>query len=584
MYVNRKPGPIRIFGVFEVDEDANELRKRGVKVRIPYQALKILLMLLNRPGSVVTRDNLQRELWPDDTFVDFNHSLNTAVNRLRDVLDDSAQNPRFIETVPRRGYRFIGQVSDSVKRDSAEPLKSDRVDLAVLPLQNLSGEASQEYFSEGLTEELITQLGGFNPEKLGVIARTSVAQYKGTVKSVEEIGRELNVDFVVEGSVRRADGRVRISAQLIRVSNQMHLWARSYERDMRDILALQNEVASAVVKEIRNRIAPDIGEFQAKTQRVDPEAYESYLKGRYYFSTISRTGLWKGLEFFNSAIAREEDYAPAHAGLADCYWKLGQLGLLPPREAFPRAKKEAQIALDLNPRLAEAHASMATIAFLYDWDWASAESGFLRAIDLNPNLASVHAWYAFFLIAMGRFDRAWTESEKALELEPLGRISNGVSASCLLFSGKAELAVERFKKLIDLYPDFFMAHAAMASALFRCSRFDESIEAAKMASELSGSAGSLTFAGLAYASSRRRSQAVKILEQISLESQKTFIPALGIAILSLRLGRAIQGLKWLEKAFEERDSGLVLIRTLPIFGLTRFMPRIGKFVRRMNFP
>lgn len=584
METDLRSGSIRIFGVFEVDEDALELRKRGVRVYIPSQALKILSMLLDRPGSVVTRDELRHELWNDDTFVNFDHSLNTAVNRLRDVLGDSAQNPRFIETVPRRGYRFIGQVSDSVKQSPVEESKSDRVSLAVLPLENLSGEQSQEYFSDGMTEELITQLGGFNPEKLGVIARTSVAQYKETTKSVEEIGRELNVDFIVEGSVRRSDGRVRISAQLIRVSDQMHLWAESYERDIRDILELQNEVAGAVVTEIRNRIAPGIGEFKGKIRGVNPEAYESYLKGRYCFSTISREGLWKGLEFFNTAIARENDYAPAHSGLADCYWKLGQLGLLPPKEAFPRAKQAALRALELDDRLAEAHASIAAIAFLYDWDWTSAENALLRAIDLNPNLAAAHAWYAFFLIAMGRLDKACAESEKALELEPLGRISNGVFATYLLFSGKAALAVEHYQKVIDLYPDFFMAHTAMALALLRCSRFDESVEVAQRAAELSGSAGPLWIAGLAYASSRRRSQAVKILERISLESRKTFVPAFGIAILSLKLGRLVQSLQWFEKAFEERDSGLVLIRILPIFGLARFMPRIGKFVRRMNFP
>jgi TolB-like protein/Flp pilus assembly protein TadD len=584
MHLNPKSESIRAFGIFELDEAEGELRKRGVRVYVPDQALKILTMLLEKPGSVVTREALRQGLWPGDTYVDFDHSMNTAVNRLRDVLGDSAQNPQFIETLPRRGYRFIGLVRNTVNRDLDKAPESNKVCVAVLPLQNLSNDPSQEYFSEGLTEELITQLGGFNPEKLGVIARTSVAQYKGTIKSVEDIGRELHVDFVIEGSVRRSDGRVRISVQLIRASDQMHLWAESYERAMRDILTLQNEVAAAVVTEIRNRIVPGIGEFRIRSQCVDPEAYESYLKGRHYFSLISREGLRKGIEFFGKAIETEKRFAPAYAGLADCHWKLGQLGLQPPNEAFPKARQAAHQALDLDPQLADAHASIAMVAFLYEWDWAAAENGFRRSIQLNPNLAATHAWYAFYLIAMRRFEDAFTESEKAVALEPLGRIPNGVFATALLFSGKAFLAVEHFEKLVNLYPDFFMAHTALASALIRCSRFDESIEAAQKAAEISGYLGPLTFAGLAYASSRRRGKAAKVLEQLVLESQKTFIPAMSMAILSLRLGHLIQGLQWFEKAFEERDSGLVFLRALPVFGFTRFMPRIGKLVRRMNFP
>ncbi len=575
---------IRAFGVFELDTYTGELRKRGVRLSVPGQALSVLSMLLERPGDLVTRDDLRRRLWPDDTFVDFNHSVNTAVNRLREALGDSAQSPRFVETLPRRGYRFIGQVSNTQLQNAGAASQSPRVLLAVLPLQDLSDDPTQEYFSEGLTEELITQLGGFDPHGLGVIARTSVTQYKGTTRSIREIGRELQVDFVLEGSVRRANGRVRISAQLIRVSDQTHVWAQSYERDLGDILKLQDEVAGAVANEIRIRIAPKGGRGATRSQPIDPEAYELYLKGRHYFGKISHGGLRKGLECFSAAIARDESFAPSYAGLADCYWKLGQLGLLRPIEAFPHAKRATQRALELDPMLADAQASVAAIAMLYDWDWTGAESGFQRAIQLNPNLAAAHAWYAFFLLAMGRGDEAFDKAGKATALEPLGRITNGIFGTCLLFAGQAESAAEQFRKTIELHPDFFPAYFMMATALLRCSRFEESVEFAEKGTELSGVSRPSLYAGLAYASSGRREKAGILLEQMILESQKTYVPATAVALLSLKLGHWAQALKWFDQAFDERDGGLIFLRSLPVFGVTRFIPRLGKIVRRMNFP
>jgi TolB-like protein/Tfp pilus assembly protein PilF len=585
MHASERSKNVLRFGAFELDSLAGELRKKGVKIKLQDQPLQVLVMLLECPGEIVTREELQRKLWPADTFVDFEHGLNKAMNRLRAAIGDSSENPRFIETLPRKGYRFIASAAGSnLPMNAAADREFMKIRLAILPLENLSGDPAQEFFSDGMTEELITQLGGFDPLRLGVIARTSVAQYKGTIKSIREIGQELHVSFIIEGSVRRASDRVRISAQLIRVSDETHLWAQSYERDGRDILMIQNEIAGAVVTEIRSRIVPELGAFPDKTQSIDPSAYESYLKGRQYFGMISCDGLWKGLEYFKASIAIEKNYAPAYAGLADCYWKLGQLGLIRPIEAYPNAKQAAQRALEIDPLLADAHASLAAVAFNYEWDWAGAENGFLRAIQLNPSLAVGHAWYALSLVFLGRCDEASVEARKALTLEPLGQISNGIFATYLLFSGQIEAAVEHYRKTIDLQPDFFHAQSLLALALLRCSRFDECIESAHKAAELSGVLYPLFLAGLAYASSGRRKQAIEVLERLILESRKTYVPAVYLAVLSLRLGRLIQAFEWFERAFDERDSGLVALKSLPLFGITRFIPGVRKLVRRMNFP
>jgi TolB-like protein/Tfp pilus assembly protein PilF len=574
---------LRRFGTFELDSHTGELRKKGIKIKLQDQPLQILIMLLNRPGEIVSREELQKILWPADTYVDFEHGLNKAMNRLRAALGDSSDNPRFIETLPRKGYRFIALPvnSDLPANATAAP---PRIGLAVLPLENLNGDPEQEFFSDGLTEELITRLGGLSAGRLGVIARTSVNQYKRTVKAIDEIGRELNVDYIVEGSVRRSNGRVRISAQLIQVNDQTHVWAESYERNLQDIFSLQDDVAGAVVAEIRNRIAPEIKVLQAKSQSIDPNAYESYLKGRHYFGKLSREGFWKALECFKTAIDAEKNYAPAYCGLADCYWKLGQLGLLRPMEAYPNAKQAAQRALEIDPLLADAHASLASVAFYYEWDWAGAESGFLRAVQLNPRLTLAHALYALSLTFLGRHTEASIEIRKALEIEPLGQAPNLIFALYLHLSGQIKAAVEQYKKLVDLHPDCFHAHTTMAIALFQCSRFDECIESAHKAAELSGVSYPLFAAGLAYASSGRRKQAIGVLERLNLESNKSYVPGIYPAILALRLGRLVQAFSWFERSFDERDSGLVILKSLPSLEFARFIPGLRKYVRRMNFP
>src|SRR3989475_882004 len=329
------------FGVFEADFRAGELRKRGVKIKLQEQPLQILQMLLQHPGEVVARDELRQKIWPADTFVDFEQGLYNAVKRLRDALKDSAEKPRFIETLSRHGYRFIGTIDEGVRKIQS---------LAVLPLDNLSRDPEQEYFAEGLTEALITTLAKIG--ELRVVSRTSAMLYKGVRKPLREIARELEVDAIVEGTVLRAGRRVRITAQLIDAPKETHLWAESYERDLRDVLTLQAEVAQAIAREIRVKLTPVDEARLAKSHPVNPEAYEAYLKGRYYWNRRPAT-IAKAITCFEQAIAKDQIYAPAYAGLSDCLCSLGAWGLVSANEGCRKAKGLAQRALEIDHTLAE---------------------------------------------------------------------------------------------------------------------------------------------------------------------------------------------------------------------------------------
>jgi TolB-like protein/DNA-binding winged helix-turn-helix (wHTH) protein len=426
------------FGAFELDLRAGELRKQGLKVKLQERPLQILALLLENPGELVTREELRRHLWAADTFVDFDHSVNTAINKLRDALGDSAENPRFIETLPRHGYRFIGAVDSGAEvrngRESAmPPVRRERrrwlavgavaaivvfgalfalnvgglrgrllssvgashgvplpkiESIAVLPFENLSGDPQQEYFADGMTEELITELGKIGG--LRVISRTSVMRYKGTKKPLPEIGRELNVDAIVEGTVRNSGGRVRITTNLLYAPTDRHLWAATYERDLRDVLSLQDEVARAVAGQIRIKVTPQENARLAATRPINPEAHRLCLLGRFYWNKRNEEGLKKANEQFQRAIEVDPTYAPAYAGLADSYLQLANNGLRPPNETMPKAKAAAQKALEIDPSLAQAHTSLAEVYKDYDWNWAASERDFQRAIQLNPNYATAH--------------------------------------------------------------------------------------------------------------------------------------------------------------------------------------------------
>src|SRR5712692_8584923 len=421
--------PVIRFGPFEADLRAGELRKHGMKLKLVGQPLEVLAMLLECPGQLVTREELRARLWPTDTFVDFDHGLSAAVNKLRDALSDSAEKPTYVETLPRRGYRFISAVDlpDSLglkpavsemrashestvvfgfdlgglrRRLFGEPSAPRIQSIAVLPLENLSQDPEQEYFADGMTDELITKLAQISA--LRVISRTSAMRYKGTKKSVSEIARELHVDAVVEGAVMRAGDRVRISAQLIEAPTDHHLWAASYERDLRGVLSMQDEVTRAIVSEIRVKLTAREQARLANTHPIDPEAYRFYLQGRYYRYKLTPEGLLKATEYFQQALARDPGYALAYAGLADAYDSLAFFTVLSPLEVMPKAKAAAVKALEIDDNLAEAHVSLGWAGFTYDRDWPAAGRHLERAIVLNPAYPLAHSYYSLYLGALGR--------------------------------------------------------------------------------------------------------------------------------------------------------------------------------------
>lgn len=614
------PGRLR-FGVFEVDLRAGELRKHGLRLRLQEQPFQVLVMLLERPGETVTREELRNRLWTAETFVDFDHGVNKAINRIRDALGDSATSPRFVETVARRGYRFIADVAvvegspdepvapgapppgrlrrwypwtitgvalalasivvvwalQSKTPQSAAPIRS----LAVLPLENLSGDDSQEYFADGMTDELIATLGQISA--LRVISRTSVMPYKRARKPLPQIARELNVDAVVEGTVLSSGGQVRITAQLIEAHDDKHLWSNSYEGDLRDTLTLQNKIARAIAEQIRINLSPQEQVTLKHGKVVDPQAYEAYLKGRYFWNKRTGNDFEKAVEYFSRAIERDPNYAQAYSGLADTYALLGdwEYGVLAPRDAFPRAKAAAVKALELDNTLGEAHTSLAFCLDGFDWDLKAADSEFRRGIELNPGYATAHHWYAWHLSLLGRNNDAIAEMKKAQTLDPLSLIINADLAELLLIAHRTDESIQQSRKTIEMDVNFPLAHNQLALAYLQSQRHDEAISELHKAVQLSADSSTCT-ANLAraFAVSGRRREAVQLLDNLKKRSSATYSNASEIAVVYAALGDNDQAMTWLEKGYEERFNPGVLLR--PGFDPLRADPRFRDLEQRVG--
>ena len=636
------PSTVRLvrFGVFEVDLRSGELRKKGTRIRLQGQPYLLLITLLKQPGELVTREELRSALWPEDTFVDFDHSLGTAVNKLREVLGDSAANPRFVETAPRRGYRFIAPVvAVNESEDTAavsetpsaidEPATEDRAhipganaegarqrgprhwkrisafalvllaaglltwrflpsrpsvlirSLAVLPLENLSGDPSQDYFSDGMTDELTTELGQIS--QLRVISRTSAMTYKGARRPLPEIARELNVDAVLEGTVLHSGNRVRITAQLIGASADKQLWGRSYEVELRDILSLQSEVARSIAQEIRIELTPHEQAALKSVDPVNPEAYEAYLKGRYFWNKRTPDNLKKAIDYFNQAVEEGPKYAPAYAGLADSYALAGdwKYAVLIPKDAYSKAKAAATMAIALDSTLGEAHISLAFCLDNFDWDWAAAGKEFVRGIELSPGYATGHDWYGWHLAALGRNREAVAEVEKAEVLDPLSLIVNADLGEELLVARRYDEAIKQSRKTVYLDPFFAPAHFVLGQALTQKHNYNEGTGELQKAIELSPGSTAFT-ANLAYvyAVSGRRDEAVKILNALKNRSPQSSSNAPEIAMVYVGLNDKDQAMAWLEKAYAERFSPWVLMR--PCFDPLRTDPRFHNLLQRVG--
>jgi TolB-like protein/DNA-binding winged helix-turn-helix (wHTH) protein/Tfp pilus assembly protein PilF len=622
------------FGVFEADLGARELTKLGKLLPLQEQPFLLLAMLLEKPGALVTREELRARLWPQ-TVVDFDHGLNKAISKIRDALGDSAENPRFVQTVARRGYRFLADVtvagSGSVETaplniasvdsqtldhpDTARALPRRIVawaaaglalvllsvilviwtrstpssslpairSLAVLPLENLSGDASQDYFADGMTDELITHLAQISD--LRVISRSSVMTYKGLRKPLAEIAHELDVQAIVEGSILRSDKRVRITAQLIRVPADEHIWAHSYEGDISDTLVLQSQVAQAIADQIRVTVNSQRHVALATAKAVNIEAYDSYLKGRYYWNKRTGDGLQEAIQYFKRSISIDPNNAEAYSGLADAYALAGdwEYGILPPTEAFPLAKTAANEALALNGRLSEAHTSLAFVLDLYYWDWDTAEKEYKLAINLNPNYAMAHHWYAWHLLVLGQNAEGMLEMKKAESLDPLSLIIRSDVANALTASHRFEESIQQSKKTLALDPNFAIGHFHLAEALVQQHQYDAAIAEFQRAIELSGHLAAFD-ANLAhaYAVSGRKAEALKIAKDMETRLDLNQSADALIALIYVGLGDLDQAMIWLNKAYDARFNPSILIRA--VFDPLRSDARFRELRHRVGLP
>jgi len=643
------------FGIYEVDLRTSELRKQGRKIKLQEQPCRILGILLEQRGEVVTREDLRKRLWSDDTFVDFDHSLNTAIMRLREALSDSSDNPVFIETLPRHGYRFIAPVEEisvsenedhtgaapesrlesppsvielpgefpSIKgQDMSQPKKrqvgmrralllgglaglavivvfglgqrylqnrigasfrpSQIKSVVVLPFENLSGEEDQKYFTDGMTDELIANLAKIR--SLRVISRTSSMEYKGTHKPLSQIARDLNVDAVVEGTVLRSGNRVRITAELVQVATDRHLWAETYEGQLGDVLSLQSQVASAIVNEIRINLTPEEQQRLANARPVSAESYEDYLKGRFYWNKRSEEGLNKAIEYFQLATEKDPHYALAYAGLADCYSIIGSaiVGTVPSYDVAPKAKAAALKALELDDTLAEAQTSLATVLFNYDWDWDAAAAGFRRSIELNPSYATAYQRYSLYLMAMGRAQESLTQMNRARDLDPLSISMNFSLGWRLYMARRYDQAIDQLRNTLDMDPNFALPRMVLGQAYEQKGFYPQAIaELQKAASISNDSPVMLGALGHAYGVSGNRAAAEKVLDQLTGQSKKQYVSPFYVAIVYAGLAENDKAVEWLEEAYKDRSNAIVFSKVDPQLDGLRSNARFQSLLHRL---
>lgn len=632
--------PLLRFGDFTVDTRARVLYKLGVRLKLHRQAFEVLHLLIGRPGDVITREEVQAKLWSQDTFVDFENSLNSVVKKLRQTLGDSATDPRFIETVPRIGYRFIAQVQ--VQTPSPTPPVPAKVSLetgpaswsfphflarrkwwvgiagcaallafaairfphfrhhvdvvpverrtmlAVLPFENLTGDVKQEYLSDGLTEELIAQLEQAAPQQFGVIAPSSVMEYKSSPGDLDEIARRLGVEYILEGGLRRDSQRVRITTQLIRMQDRKIVWARQYDRELKNLLAVQSEIAQEIADEIQITLGHSsipVPAAQSAAAPVPYDAYDLYLRGRYLLNTRNTLSFPLAANYFQQAIAKDPNYARAYAALADSYALTSSYYLSSPEEIIPKARAAALKALQLDNSLAEAHTALALITENYDWDWQTAEKEFRLAIQLDPNYPTAHQWYAEYLAWQGRFDEAFAESERARQLDPLSLIIATDHAAILYYSRQYGRAIEELRTVLEIEPDFSRARSILVFSYAHAGQSEEALNDLQKWRRIDSSPGIWALQAYVYGLSGKLVQARDSLakfERASPAPQDSLTWASLIAYSGAR--QKDQIFACLQKAFLERSNTLTGLKVDPMYDPLRSDPRFQDLLRRVGLP
>ena len=632
------PARVSRFAEFELDSGRYELRRGDCVLKLEKIPMEVLTLLVESNGQLVTRDQITERIWGKGVFLDTEHGINTAIRKIRRALGDDPEEPRFVQTVTGKGYRFIapaieigeggnGSAAGAAARvvvapnqiDSLPGLMQDRrwprfsrlalacaftlalgfvayfgwrrthavslsnaghVMVAVLPFENLSGNPNEDYFSEGLTEEIITQLGALSPDQLSVIARTTSMAYKRTSKSVQQIASELGVDYILESSVRRDGDQMRISVQLIRTRDQVQIWAHSYDRRISHSIALQDEVARAVAEQIKIKLSPAYS-GRPSPRPLDPQANEAYLRGRYFGNQFTVAGHEKAITYFQQAIARDPSFAEAYSGLADSYHFLVVADSISTQAGESKALDAARHAIALGEGLAESHSALGSV-MIGLWNWSEAEAELKRAIEFNPSYSTEHRIYAALLVALRRHDEAWEQINEAMRLDPLSLPNNAEVVRTLYYARDYDRAIEQAKKALQLDPGYYRIHFWLGRVYTQKRMYEEAIaEAEKILQAMPDSNIGLTELAYSLASGGRQPEAQRVLQHLEEKSKRDFFPAYNLAVIHIALNEKDTALYYLQKAYQERDWALMVLAVEPRLDPLRSDPRLQELARRV---
>jgi TolB-like protein/Tfp pilus assembly protein PilF len=571
MSLPRPVGGAFVFGPFEADARSGELRKHGLRVQVQDKSFGVLVALLEHAGELVTREELVKRLWPEGVFVDFENSLNSAVNRLRHALRDRARRPRYIETLGGRGYRFIAPV---------ERVRAVEHTLAVLPFENLNHDPEQDFLADAVSDALRMELG--NVSSLRVISRQSVLRLQDTRKTLPEIAGELKADVVVEGSVLLAGGSVRIAAQLVQAAPEQQLWAKAYQCEMADLLTVQGQVVRDMALAVQVTLSPAEQTLLSRLRPVDPQAQVAYLKARHHMDKNSREGFQKSFQYLQMALERDPSHAPALARLADYYCLLGFWGHMPTRDAYPRAKELALRATVLDPGLSTAHWVLGWVSWLQDWDLGKCETEIRRAIQLNPSDEGARVIHAVFLAVVRGDPKAIEEAGLALELDPLSLDVNTAAAWIHLFLKDYDRALQQARAALDLFPDSLHAYYIIGCAELGLSRFQQAVEAFEKAYAISPDAFSIAYLGHAYARAGQMKAAISLRDAMLAKLRQEYVSTRALLCLYAGLGERDLAFELLEKAYQNHDSLPYWLCACPTCLPLRPDPRFDEMVHRIG--
>jgi TolB-like protein/DNA-binding winged helix-turn-helix (wHTH) protein/tetratricopeptide (TPR) repeat protein len=606
------PASVR-FGPFDLDLRTGDLHEDGQSIKLQAQPARILALLVRRAGHIVTREEMRAEVWGASTWVDFEHSINFCIRQIRAALRDDADHPCYVETLPRRGYRFVAAV-EPVPAETDAPAAAPSVrgrrrylvalgiavpvalvvgglawtrrsapaggvaTVAVLPFHSLDAGADRQYLTEGLTEEIAGQLSRSDPQRLRVIAMTSVMQYRGTSKRASRIGRELEADYLVEGSVTATGDRVRIRARLVDAASETQVWAGSHDGELTDVRALERAVAGAVAREVGVSLAPHRG---GPIETVNREAYEACLRGRFHLRKLTRASAERAIAEFQRSLAADPAYAPAYAGLADAYYSLSNMQL-DPHQAMSRVRAAARQALELDEYLAEAHVSLALVQAFYDWDWPGAEAEFTRALELDPGAADARMWFGVFLSLTGRMDQSLVELTRARRLDPLSLAVNSTLSLPLYLLGRHDEAIAQLQRTLELDPGYVFAHLSLGSSYEAKRDYTRAIDAFERAQRLDDSPEILAFLARAHAVSGDRAKARRLLDDLMTRGSARYVSPHDVALVHAGLGERERALDWLERAYEAHAEGMVSLKVDPRFAELRSSPRFQSLIARLG--